>query len=193
MTADRIDAFFDRPDRWGAELRALRALLLAAGLDETWKWRSPVYCEGGGNVAIVWGFRDAATLGFFKGVLLKDADGHLCAPGPNSRSSRVARFTTTDQIEAASGWIAAYLAEAILLERQDATVDLPPDDLSLPDELAERLAADPDLSRAWDALTPGRRRGYVVQISGAKQSSTRAARIERHVPLILAGKGLHDR
>lgn len=189
----KLEAFFAEPGRWQAELAALRAILLGCGLAEVFKWSSPCYTIDGGNVALLWGFKDSATLGFFKGVLLSDPQGLLVAPGENSRSSRVLRFTSVEEIANQEPVIRAYVREAVELEKAGARVELPKDDLSYPEELITVLEADPDLQLAFDALTPGRRRGYVLHFSQPKQSATRQSRIAMSRDRILAGKGMHDR
>jgi len=189
-----IDAFYDGEMRWRDELLALRKILLDCGLVETFKWRSPCYTAGtGGNVALVWGFKDSATLGFFKGVLLADPQCLLAAPGENSRSSRVMRFTSTAEIAEREAAIRDLVAEATALEEAGAKVDLPKDDLAYPDELVGALGQDPELRAAFEALTPGRRRGYLLHFSQPTQSGTRRSRIDRNRDRILAGKGMHDR
>ncbi|CCF19363.1 conserved protein of unknown function [Pseudorhizobium banfieldiae] len=189
----KIDAFFSDQERWHEELLALRKILLDCGLVETFKWSSPCYTVDDGNVALLWGFKDAATLGFFKGVLLKDPEKILIAPGENSRSSRILRFTDTAQIAGQEKTIRAFVSEAMELERAAAKVDMPKDDLDYPEELVSALEEDPELQAAFEGLTPGRRRGYVLHFSQAKQSQTRRARIDKHRSRILAGKGMHDR
>lgn len=189
----KIDAFFSDQERWHEELLALRKILLDCGLVETFKWSSPCYTVDDGNVALLWGFKDAATLGFFKGVLLKDPEKILIAPGENSRSSRILRFTDTAQIAGHEKTIRAFVSEAMELERAGAKVDMPKDDLDYPEELVSALEEDPELQAAFEGLTPGRRRGYVLHFSQAKQSQTRRARIDKHRSRILAGKGMHDR
>ena len=192
-TDPRVEAFYAEAERWREELAALRAILTATELEECWKWRSPCYTFQGGNVATVWGFRDACTLGFFKGVLLNDPEGLLEAPGENSRSSRVLKFTSLAEIEAGRARIEDFVAQSIGNEKAGRKVEMPPDDFDLPEELAERLEADPELGAAWDGLTPGRRRGWVLHVGQAKQSATRQTRIDKAAPKILAGKGMHDR
>lgn len=187
------DHFFARPQPWQAELAHLRGILLSCGLAEVWKWSSPVYTLDGGNVAIVWGFKDRATLGFFKGVLLPDPEGILVPPGDNSRSSRVVNFTSLAQITAIEPVLRRYIAAAMEVERAGQKVDLPKDDLAPPTELLEALDADPDLAAAFHALTPGRRRSWILHISQAKQAETRRTRIEKARPDIMAGKGLQGR
>lgn len=191
MPMTDLDTHFANLTQWREELLALRAILLASGLTEERKWYSPVYTHDGQNVAIIWGFKDRATLGFFKGVLLEDPEQILSVPGENSRSSRIVNFTDTARIEALRPVLMSYLAEAI--RKAAVKIDLPKDDLDYPDELTERLAADPELAAAFDALTPGRRRSWVLHLSQAKQSATRVARLEKAAPKIMAGKGLNDR
>jgi uncharacterized protein YdeI (YjbR/CyaY-like superfamily) len=191
--ASKIDAFFAQQDRWQAELAALRAIVLDCGLTEEFKWSSPCYTVEGGNVALLWGFKDSATLGFFKGVLLKDPTGLLVAPGENSRSSRVLRFTGLKEIVAQDSVIRSYVREAVELEKSGARVELAKDDLAYPEELVSALEEDPDLQAAFDALTPGRRRGYVLHFSQPKQPATRQSRIAKSRDRILSGKGMHDR
>lgn len=186
-----LAAHFAGLTRWREAQLALRALLLEAGLTEAWKWHAPVYTHDGHNVAIIWGFKDRAGLGFFKGALLDDPEGILAAPGPNSRSSRVVNFTTAEAVEALRPTLLAYLAEA--MRKAAEPVPMPKDDLDPPEELVARLEADPDLAEAFAALTPGRRRGWMLTIGQAKQSQTRTARVDRAAPRILAGKGPNDR
>ncbi|MCL6708760.1 YdeI/OmpD-associated family protein [Pseudomonas sp. R2.Fl] len=188
----KLEAFFDDEGRWQAELRALRAILVDCGLTEEFKWSSPVYTVDGGNVAILWGFKDNATLGFFKGVLLKDSQGMLVAPGENSRSSRVFKFLGLDQIGSMEATIRDYVREAVELEKAGARVDLPKDDMDYPEELIAKLEEDPDLQAAFEALTPGRKRGYALYFAQPKQSATRVGRIEKMREKILAGKGYQE-
>lgn len=189
----RLDAFFSDLVEWRGELLALRQILLDGGLEEAFKWSSPVYTYDGANVAIIWGFKDRAALGFFKGVLLKDPKGILEAPGENSRSSRMVNFTSLAEVQKAAPILRDYIAEAIGIEKQGLTVDLPKDDLDYPEELVAKLDGDDAFRTAFEALTPGRRRGWVLHFSTAKQAATRAGRIEKAAPKILQGKGMQDR
>jgi uncharacterized protein YdeI (YjbR/CyaY-like superfamily) len=189
----KAEAFFARDGRWRDELQALRAILLACPVAEDFKWRSPVYTAHGGNVATVWGLKDNAALSFFKGVLLKDPENILVAPGENSRSVRMVKFTGLAEITAMEAVLKDYIREAVENEKAGRKVDFPKDDLDYPEELADRLDGDPDFRTAFEALTPGRQRGWVLHFSGAKQSATRASRIEKAAPKIFAGKGMHDR
>ncbi len=189
----KLDSFFSEAKVWPGELRALRAILLDCGLTEEFKWRGPCYTFDGGNVAVIWGFKENAALGFFKGVLLKDPEGLLVAPGDNSRAVRMFRFTGLDQIKALETTIRDYVREAIELEKAGAKVDLPKDDIVYPEELLAALEEDPELQEAFEALTPGRKRGYALHFAQPKQSATRVSRIEKSRDRILAGKGLQER
>lgn len=192
-TDRRVGVFFTRLTAWREELEALRAILLDSGLTEEFKWRSPVYTAHGGNVAIIWGFKDHAAIGFFKGVLLKDTAGILAAPGENSRSSRVVKFTGVDQIAKLEAVLKDYIREAKEIERAGLKVDFPKDDLVYPEELVGKLDADAAYREAFEALTPGRRRGYVLHFAEPKKAETRLSRIEKAAPRIFAGKGFNER
>lgn len=187
-----VDDYVRRSERWPDVLAALRPVLVGAGLSESIKWGKPCYSAGGGNIAIIQEMKDFLALMFFKGALLTDPAGLLVEQGPNSRSARRVTFTTAGQVDVHAADLEAFVAEAIALEVAGATVAPAPEPESAV-ELAARLEADPVLAAAFDALTPGRRREYNLYISGAKQTTTRASRVERVVERILAGKGLRDR
>jgi uncharacterized protein YdeI (YjbR/CyaY-like superfamily) len=189
----KVEAYFSKAAPWHDELLALRAILLGCPVAEDFKWRSPVYMAGGGNVATVWRLKDCCGLSFFKGVLLKDPEGILVAPGENSRSVRLVKFTSVAGIAQVETVLKAYVLEAVEVENAGLKVDLPKDDFELPEELVRILEQDPDLKAAFEALTPGRQRGYCLHFSQPKQSATRVSRIEKAAPRILAGKGMHDR
>lgn len=188
-----VDAFFEAATDWAEEQRTLRAILRRTPLVESYKWKRPVYTHDNANLVTIWAFKDGCGLGFFKGVLLDDPDKVLQHVGENSRSAMKVVFHSAAEIEAAEPMIHAYVAEAIEREDRGETVEFPKDDLELPAELVEALATDPELADAWDALTPGRRRSHVLHISGAKQSSTRTARLDRNRDNILAGKNFQGR
>jgi uncharacterized protein YdeI (YjbR/CyaY-like superfamily) len=183
-----------RATQWKIETGKLRSILLTCGLDEELKWGKPCYSHGGHNLAIIQGFKRHCSVMFFKGSLLKDPDGHLVAPGKSSQAARRLDFTSTKEIGQQEPVLRAFVEQAVEVEKAGLKVDFRArHELVLPEELSERLAADAELAAAFAALTPGRRRGYVLHVSGAKQSKTRAARIDTCVDRILAGKGLHDR
>ena len=189
---DTVDEYLACSEQWPKEVAALREVLLGCGLGEAIKWGKPCYMHDGTNIVLVQEFKDFVALMFFKGALLDDPDGVLEDQGPNTRSARRMCFTSVDEVTRSAGTIEAYVAQAIEAEQSGAEVG-PPPELELVDELQDRLDEDPALAEAFHALTPGRQRGYNLHIAGAKQSKTRIARIEKHAPRILQGKGLHDR
>lgn len=187
-----VDAYLDASAQWPDVIRALRPLLLGAGLEEEVKWGKPCYCHHGANVAIVQEFTDDLALMFFKGILLDDPADVLEEVGPNSHAARRMLFSSVEEVEERVDVISAYLEAAIAVE--DAGTEVPPrPEEELAPELAERLAQDPELSACFDELTPGRQREYNLHVSAAKQSSTRERRVDQAVPRILAGRGLRDR
>ncbi|MCB0795909.1 MAG: YdeI/OmpD-associated family protein [Flavobacteriales bacterium] len=194
-TDPRVEAHLAKARSWKQELLALRRIALEAGLTEELKWYQPCYTHAGGNVLILGSFKDFCTMSFFKGVLLKDPKGLLVSPGPNTRSARMARITSLDEVHALEPALKRFIAEAKALEEQGIQVDFASDraNTPVPVELREAMADDPELHAAFKALTPGRQRGYLLHIGGAKQSATRTARIAKCRDRILAGKGWNER
>ena len=188
----KVDAYIQASKRWPAEITALRPVLLSTGLTEEFKWRAPCYSHDGKNIVIIQEMNDHLALMFFKGALLADPDGVLVDQGPNSRSARRIEFTSVDDVTRLAGTVRAYIDEAVSVEELGLKVG-PHPELVLVEELQNRLDQDPALKAAFAALTPGRQREYNLHISGAKQAKTREARIDKHAPKILAGKGLRDR
>jgi uncharacterized protein YdeI (YjbR/CyaY-like superfamily) len=187
-----VEAYLEASEQWPQEIRALRPLLLAAGLDEEIKWGKPCYSHDDANIAIVQEFSDNLALMFFKGLLLDDPADVLEKVGPYSHAARRMMFTSVEDVETHADVISAYVEEAIAVEASG--IDVPPrPEEELAPELAERLAEDPELAESFDELTPGRQREYNLHVSGAKLSSTRERRVDRIVPRILEGKGLRDR
>jgi uncharacterized protein YdeI (YjbR/CyaY-like superfamily) len=188
----QVDAYMSNLKHWQHELARLRTIALASGLTEELKWRLPCYTLQGSNVAILQDFKDYCALMFFKGALLKDPKHILVAPGA-AQAARQARFTNVAQISAAQPVLKAYLAEAIGLEKAGAKVTLKQTaEFKIPEEFRRRLSRDPALKAAFQALTPGRQRGYLHYFAQPKQSRTREARIEKCRPRILKGRGLND-
>jgi uncharacterized protein YdeI (YjbR/CyaY-like superfamily) len=187
-----VDAYVRRSTRWPEEIRELRPMLVDRGLSEQLKWGKPCYTHDGHNVVVVQEMKDFLALMFFKGALLSDPDGVLEEQGPNSRSARRIRFTSVDEVHRLADVVGRYLDEAIAVEASGAQLE-PPPELVLVDELQGRLDRDPELREAFEALTPGRQREYHLYVAGAKQSTTRSARVDKHVQRIKEGKGLRDR
>jgi uncharacterized protein YdeI (YjbR/CyaY-like superfamily) len=187
-----VDAYIDRSDKWPKEMKALRPTLLEAGLTEEIKWNQPCYCHEGKNIAILQEMNDFLSLMFFKGALLEDPDGVLEDQGENTRSARRIRFTSVDDVTRLSDTVKAYVEEAIDVEEAGLDVGPAPEP-DLIEELQVRLDEDPELKEAFESLTPGRRREYIIYFSGAKQAETRRARVDRYAAQILERKGLRDR
>ena len=187
-----VDAYLEASEQWPDEIRALRSLLLEAGLGEAIKWGKPCYSHDDANIAIIQEFADNLALMFFKGILLDDPDDVLEEVGPNSHAARRMMFTSVQDVESRADVVTAYAEEAIAVEEAGTEVPPRPEEELAP-ELAERLAQDPELAACFDELTPGRQREYNLHVSGAKQSSTRERRVDQIAPRILEGKGLRDR
>ncbi|MFV0302339.1 MAG: YdeI/OmpD-associated family protein [Paracoccus sp. (in: a-proteobacteria)] len=188
----RLDRFFARDTRWRAELQALRAIMLDGPVEEDLRWRQPCYRAHGGNIAIVGGMKDCAFVSFLKGALLGDPEGLLVPPGDNSRSARMLKFTSLAGIEAAAPAIRALVVEAVGNEAKGLKIAFQKDDLDWPPELQAVLDEDATLREAFETLTPGRRRGWLLHVSQPKQSKTVVARIEKAAGKIMDGKGMHD-
>ncbi len=188
-----VDTFLKRAKKWHEEMGALRHILLNTPLIEEIKWRMPCYTLNTKNVVMIAGFKDYCALSFFKGALLKDPKGILRKPGENTQSGRLIRFTSVQEINDLEPVLAAYLAEAMAIEKAGLKVDTSKHtERDYPEELQNMLDANPALNAAFEGLTPGRKRAYVMHIAAAKQSKTRVARIEKYVPRMLDGKGMHD-
>lgn len=188
-----IAKLLDR-ERWYGERRTLHAILLDCGLETEVKWGKLCYSHQGNNVAIIHATKDYFALGFFKGSLLEDAAGVLTSPGPHSQAMRQFRFEDVRAITGKEGLIREFVTMAIQLERDGRKVDFAEKFNPIyPPELQDALDNDPNLAQAFNDLTPGRRRGYVLHISDAKRSETRISRIAKCSPRILAGKGFNER
>jgi len=187
----RVDAFVSRAKAWRGEIQKLRMILLDCGLDEELKWGKPCFAFEGKNVAIIQPFKEHCSLMFFKGALLQDTRGLLRSQGQNTQSALRLEFTSEAQVTKAV--VTSYVKQAIAVEKSGLKVDFKAKrELELPEELTEILQKDRRLAKAFHSLTPGRQRGYVLHFTGAKQSKTRTARIEKCIPKILAGMGMND-
>ncbi len=179
-------------NRWHAEIATLRRILSGFALKEECKWGKPCYTLDGNNVVIIQGFKEYCALGFFQGALLKDPKKLLVQLG-QVQAGRVMKFTGTEEIAAKAATIKAYVREAMAAAKAGLKVEKKPPNLPVPEELKAKFRADPRFKRAFEALTPGRQRGYLFHFNGAKQSATRTARIEKAMPAIFAGRGFLER
>ena len=188
-----VEWFFDKDTPWQAEYRLLRELALATGLEEELKWGCPCYTQGGKNVVLIHGFKEYCALLFHKGALLKDERGLLVQQTRNVQAARQIRFANAGEIRKLAPVVKAYIREAAAIEKAGLKVaPRTTAQFEVPEEFAARMKAMPALKKAFAALTPGRQRAYLLHFSSAKQSATRAARVEKHLERILAGKGLDD-
>jgi uncharacterized protein YdeI (YjbR/CyaY-like superfamily) len=189
----KVDAFLGRQQRWQDELTLLRSIALSCGLDEDLKWGLPCYSHAGDNIIILQSFKETCALMFFNGALLKDPKNILEAPGKNSQYSRRVMFTNVADVSKKKSILKSYIGEAIQVAKAGLKVEKKSTaDYEVPDELKNKFKELPALKTAFNALTPGRQRGYLLHFAGAKQSKTREARIDKCIQDILAGKGLND-
>ena len=192
-TNPRADAFFNRAKTWHDEMLRLRDIVLGCGFTEEIKWGKPCYQSEGKNVVIIGPFKEHCALLLFKGALLQDPKGILVQPGEESQSARQIRFTSVAQIDKLAPTLKRMLKEAIANEKAGLKVEMKTiAERAIPEELERKFKTAPKLKKAFEALTPGRRRAYLLHFAGAKQSATRASRIEKCVERILDGKGMTD-
>jgi uncharacterized protein YdeI (YjbR/CyaY-like superfamily) len=191
----KVDAFLTDPEEgaWKNAFTRLRQIALSCPVTEEFKWGKPCYQVSGRNVVLMHGFKEYCALLFTKGALLRDPQGILVQQTKNVQAARQIRFTRATEVTALAATIGAYILEAIELEKAGAEVEYKQtEDFEVAAEFQARLDNTPSLKAAFEALTPGRQRGYLLHFAGAKQSATRAARVEKHVRAIYAGKGLQD-
>ncbi len=179
-------------DRWKAEIAELRKILSGFDLKEECKWGKPCYTMNGKNVVIIQGFKEYCALGFFQGALLKDPKKLLVQLG-QIQAARVMKFTSASEIAAKAATIKAYVREAMAAEKAGMKVEIKRREYPVPEELEQMFRRNPRFKRAFEALTPGRQRGYLFHFTGAKQSETRTARIEKAMPAIFEGRGFQER
>ena len=195
-----VDFYFTKAKKWQEELMALRPIILGCGLTEELKWGVPCYTFENHNkmskiskIVLIHVFKDYCAVLFFKGALLKDAKKILVQQTKNVQSARQIRFTNVEQIIKMKAVLKTYIAEAIAVEKAGLKVVMKPTaEFAMPEEFQAKLDASPALKTAFEALTPGRQRAYLLHFAAAKQSKTRTARVEKCMPLILTGKGLMD-
>ena len=179
-------------ERWHAEIAELQRILSGFDLREECKWGKPCYTLDGRNVVIIQGFKEYCALGFFQGALLEDPEKLLVQLG-QVQAGRVMKFTSAGEIAAKAPTIEGYVREAMALAKSGKKLERSVPELAAPEELKAKFRADPAFKRAFEALTPGRQRGYLLHFAGAKQSATRKARIDKAAPAIFEGRGLLDR
>lgn len=177
---------------WQDVLRELRLIILDCGVTEEIKWGVPCYTYQGGNVFTMSALKDYCAIGFFKGALINDSHNLLEKPGKNTHAARLIKFNSVEQIVNVEHQLRKYIQEAVEIEKAGLKVPAKKNSEPIPEELQVKLDNDPIFKEAFEGLTPGRQRGYILHISGAKQAKTRISRIEKCTPKIMEGKGLHD-
>jgi uncharacterized protein YdeI (YjbR/CyaY-like superfamily) len=190
----KVDAFLSKAKQWREEMTRLRGIVRSVPeLAEEMKWGHPCYTVAGANVVLIHGFKEYCALLFFKGALLKDAKGILVQQTENVQGARQVRFRNLGEIEKLARVLKDYIKEAVEVERRGLKVEYKATaEFKIPEEFRKRLNGDARLKKAFEALTPGRQRGYLLYFAGAKQSTTREARVEKCAPRILEGMGLKD-
>ncbi|HET6528361.1 MAG TPA: YdeI family protein [Balneolaceae bacterium] len=189
----KVDWFFEKDTKWQEEYEQLRMIVLNCGLTEELKWGCPCYSFQNSNIVLIHGFKEYCALLFHKGVLLEDTDDILIQQTENVQSARQIRFTNVNEIVEMKNTLKAYIYEAIEVEKAGLEVPMKKTkEFEVPEEFQQKLDEIPALQTAFEALTPGRQRGYLLHFSGAKQSKTRQRRVKKAIPDILDGKGLND-
>jgi uncharacterized protein YdeI (YjbR/CyaY-like superfamily) len=189
----KVDAFLNRADQWQAEFKKLRKIILDCGLTEELKWGVPCYSLENKNIVLIHGFKEYCAILFVKGALLKDAQRILIIQTENVQAARQVRFTNVREITKLEATLKAYIREAIEAEKAGLKVEYKKTaEFKMPEEFRIKLAEDPSLKEAFEGLTPGRQRAYLLYFSTPKQSKTREARIDKYTPHILDGLGLND-
>lgn len=189
----KVDQFLSKTKNWQEEMEALRSILLDCGFTEDLKWGKPCYAYLDANLVIIQPFKEYFALLFFNGALLADPKGILVKPGENTQAGRQIRFTNLKEITKLKTTIKSYLYEAIEAQKAGLKVALKKtSDYAIPEEFQKKLDKMPKLKKAFEALTPGRQKAYLLHFAAAKQPKTREARIESYLERILSGKGIND-
>jgi uncharacterized protein YdeI (YjbR/CyaY-like superfamily) len=189
----KVDFYFNKAGKWKEETAKLRTIILDCGLDEELKWGCPCYSFNKSNIVLIHVFKDYCAILFFKGALLNDANGILVQQTENVQATRQIRFANIMEIVEQEATLKAYIFEAIEVEKAGLTVEFKKTTaFKIAEEFQNKLDAIPALKTAFEALTPGRQRGYLLYFSAPKQSKTKEQRVEKYIPQILNGKGLDD-
>ena len=192
-TNPKVDFYFSKAKKWQEEIEQLRMIVLDCDLNEDLKWGVPCYLFEKNNIVLIHVFKEYCALLFFKGVLLNDNNKILVQQTKNVQSARQIRFTNIKEIMKLENILKTYIHEAIEVEKAGLKVDLIKNtELIFPEEFQQKLDANSALKKAFNALSPGRQRGYNLYFSAPKQSKTKQERVEKYTPKILSGKGLND-
>lgn len=188
----KVDAYLRRAKKWQEEMGELRRIILECPLTEELKWRTPCYTFEEKNVVLINAVKDYCALAFFKGALLKDLHDILVKAGENTQAARLIKFTDMQQILDQEEILKSYIEQAIEIEKAGLKVEFKKNPEPVPEELHDKFEEMPEFKAAFEALTPGRQRAYILHFSQPKQAKTRTSRIEKCMPKIFEGKGLND-
>lgn len=189
----KVDGFLRKAKKWKEEFEKLREIVLDCELTEDFKWMHPCYTYENKNIVLIHGFKAYCALLFHKGALLKDTHGILIQQTENVQAARQIRFTNVQEIVEMSDVLKTYIRAAIEVEKSGVEVDFKKhEEYAVPEEFQTKLDEIPELKTAFEALTPGRQRAYLLHFSQPKQSKTRESRVEKYMQQILDGKGLND-
>jgi uncharacterized protein YdeI (YjbR/CyaY-like superfamily) len=189
----KVNAYLSKAKKWQEESAKLRMIVLDCQLTEELKWGKPCYTFQKRNIVVMLPLKEYCALLFCKGALLNDANGILIKPGENTQAGRQIRFTNVRELGEMETILKAYIYEAIEVEKAGLKVNFKKiTELVIPEELQNKLDEIPGLKTAFDGLTPGRQRAYILYFSAPKQSKTRESRVEKCIQQILNGKGLND-
>jgi uncharacterized protein YdeI (YjbR/CyaY-like superfamily) len=189
----KVDWYFNKTKKWQEEIKKLRMIILDCQLTEELKWGVPCYTFQKSNIVLIHVFKEYCAILFIKGVLLHDVHGVLIQQTENVQAARQIRFTNVREIVEMESILKAYIHEAIEVEKVGLKVNYKKaTEFIVPEEFINKLEEVPGLQDAFDALTPGRQRAYILYFSAPKQSKTRESRVEKCMQQILNGKGLND-
>jgi uncharacterized protein YdeI (YjbR/CyaY-like superfamily) len=189
----KVDFYFNKAKKWQRELEQLRMIILDCGLTEELKWGVPCYTFQGDNIVLIHTFKEYCAVLFFKGALLNDAHGILVQQTENVQAARQIRFTNVRELVETEPTLKTYIYEAIEVEKAGLKVEFKKTaEFTIPEEFQDKIDEMPVLKTAFDALTPGRQKAYLLHFAAPKQSKTREARVEKYMQQILNGKGLND-
>jgi len=189
----KLDPYFHKLKQWKEEFGLLREIALDCGLTEDFKWMHPCYTFENKNIVLIHGFKNYCALLFHKGALLKDLHGILVRQTEHVQLARQIRFANVQEIDQMRPVLKTYIEEAVEVEKTGLQGNVQKNvEHPIPEELQKKFTEVPGLKTAFEALTPGRQRAYILHFSAPKQAKTREARIEKYIPHILSGKGLND-
>ena len=189
----KVDDYLSREKTWQKEMKRLRTIALGCGLTEELKWGKPCYTFEGSNIVILQGFKEFCAVLFPSGALLKDPRKILQRPGKHTQAARRIPFSNLEQVAEQEPALESFIRRAIDAQKSGEKLNLKKQPEPMPRELLAKFKKNAAFKSAFNALTPGRQRAYILYISAARQEKTREARVDKCLPKILQGKGLNDR